>query len=45
MIEPGAVARASLAITTASLTRAVSQGRSMAQPTTLRLNASGTTQQ
>ena len=42
MIEPGPVVRDSLAMTTASLTSAVSQRRSMAQPTTRRLKASRT---
>jgi hypothetical protein len=45
MIDPGVVGRDSLAIITASLTSAVSQRRSMAQPTILRLKASRTTQQ
>ena len=43
MIEPVPIGRDSLAMTTASLTRAVSQRRSMAQPTTRRLKASRTT--
>jgi hypothetical protein len=37
MIEPGPIDRDSLAIDTASLTKAVSQRRSMAQPTMRRL--------
>jgi hypothetical protein len=37
MIEPGPIGRDSLAMSTASFTKAVSQRRSMAQPTTRRL--------
>jgi len=45
MTDAMPMARDSLAMLSASLTSAVSQRRSMAQPTTLRLKASSTTQQ